>query len=144
MALIIDLNNSAVTAQGLAPQVLSTTVQGASVDMSNGEIDTNMILEVGALTIANITQLNVQAEESADGSTNWTLIPGMVLTVTATTAPANTHQVVRGLRTQQYVRANAKTLSATTTTGAFPVSVTFVSQKRIAPASGGFDRYPGT
>jgi ABC-type maltose transport system permease subunit len=69
----------------------------------------------------------------------------MAATITATTTATNLHQVVRGLRTQQFVRANANTLAATTTTGAFPVSAVLVSQRKyVTQGASGTDRFPSS
>lgn len=140
--IVIDLVNN-FTAAGLVPQTLTTTAQGGAIDGSNAEASLNMIVDVSVPTAANVTSLVVQAEECATTNGTFTVIPGMVVTVTATTAAANIHQVVRGLRTQRYFRANANTFAATTTTGAFPTCVQFVSQSRFQPATAtGADTYP--
>lgn len=154
MAELIDLVNQVQTVQALAPQVLAATTQGSSTDMSDCEYSTGAIVDVGAITVANVTSLVVQIEEwsgvtngTGNGGTTWAAIPGMVVTVTATTAGANTHQVVRGQRTQQFVRANAVTLAATTTTGAFPCSVEVIAQRKYVYPSGdnaGNDNYPSS
>ena len=127
---VLDLINEVVSVQGLTPQILTASVQGASQDFSDSDFAMNMIVDVSVPTIANVTSLVVQAEESTSGTGNWTVIPGMVVTVTATTAPSNLHQTVRGLRTQQYCRANAVTFSATTATGAFPTSASLIGQRK--------------
>jgi hypothetical protein len=144
--MLLDLVNQVISTPGIPPgHTLAVTTQGVSADFSDAEFSIGMIVDVdaAALTVANVTSLVVQCEESTDGSTNWTVIPGMVATVTAATAKANCHQVVRGQRTKQYVRGNANTLAATTTTGAFPVNATIISQRRYVGAIGGFDLYPG-
>lgn len=149
--MLLDLINQVLTAQGIPPQTLAATTQGASVALDNCEFSTGMIVDAGAITVANVTSLVVQLEEwsgltngSGNGGTTWAAIPGMVVTVTATTTAANLHQVVRGLRTQQFVRANAATLAATTTTGAFPVGVEIIAQKKYVNQGGGYDNYPST
>ena len=152
MGLIIDLVSDGLVQPGINNQILAATYQGGYQDGSNGEISLNLIVCASVPTIANVTQLNVQAEESTQTASTgtWTIIPSiagssMIITVTATTTTTNLLQVVRGLRTQQYYRANAATLSATTVTGAFPVSAVFVSMKRFAQGFGqqsGVDHYP--
>ena len=137
MALVIDLVNEALSVNALYPQSLAISAQGASQDFTNGEISTNMIVDVGAVGAAS-TGITVQCEESADGSTGWTVIPGMV--VSATTS--NTHQVVRGQRTHRYVRANAITVAGTTPS--FAVSAVIIAQKKISGTGGGYSRAPST
>ena len=149
---IIDLTNEGLIATGIGPQTLTASAQGASNDFSNGIDSTELVVQVNTLTVANVTSLVVQAEEwsgvtngTGNGGTTWAVIPGMVITVTATTTAANLLQAVRGLRTQQYVRANANTFSATTTTGAFPVSALLISQNKfIQQGKSGTDHYPST
>jgi hypothetical protein len=145
--MLVDLVNEVLCAQALPPQILTATAQGSAIDMSDCLAGTGAIIDVGAITAANVTSLVVQIEECATTNGTFTAIPGMVATITATTTPGNLHQVVRGLRTQQFARANAATFAATTTTGAFPVNVEIVAQKKyvgIAGQLGGFDNYPGT
>lgn len=144
MAIVIDLVHDAGSSLNIGPVVLSTTVQGASIDAYNLGVDTNMFLAVSCTNSLQVTQLNVQAEESTDGTNNWTLITGMVLTVTSL-GNSKAVQVARGLRTQRYLRANAITLSAVTTTGAFPASVVFVANSKYTPSTAsGADLYPST
>ncbi len=132
--MLVDLVNEVISVNGLLPQSLSGSTQGASADFSNGEISTHAILDVGAYSGTTMT---VQIEESVDGSTNWTAIPGMVFAaVTAT----GTHQVVRGLRTHRYVRANALTVNAT----AILASVEIIAQKKYSGTGGGYSRLPST
>jgi hypothetical protein len=140
--MLLDLVNESLDYQGLAPQTLTASAQGASNDFSNGENSLNMVVDIGTITTANVTSLVVQAEESSTGTGSWTVIPGMVVTVTATTTAANLHQKVRGLRSKQYARVNAITFSVTTTTGAFPISADLFSQKKQQPQSGGFSLSP--
>ncbi len=97
----------------------------------------NAIVDVGAYG-ANTTNLQVQIEESADGSTNWTAISGMVATATT----SNTHTVLQGLRTHRYVRANA--ISVQGTTPSVAVNVELISQKKISGSGGGYSRAPST
>ena len=150
--MLLDLVNECLVANGLN-QTLTATTQGASADFSDGIDSTNMIVNVGGMTTANVTSFVVQCEEwsgvtngTGNGGTTWAAIPGMVVTVTATTAASNILQLARGLRTQQYVRANANTLAVTTTTAAFTgVCVNIISQKKfIKQTDSGVDRYPST
>ncbi len=127
---VMDLINEVVSVQGITPQILAASAQGASQDFSDSDFAMNMIVDVSVPTAANVTSLVVQCEESTTGTGAWTVIPGMVLTFTATTTPANLHQTARGLRTAQYSRANAITFSATTATGAFPISAVLIGQRK--------------
>lgn len=146
--MLLDLVNEVITAQGLAPQVLTATAQGTAQDFSDAHVAMNAIIDVGAITTANVTSLVVQIEECATTNGTFVLIPGMIATATATTTAANLHQVVRGLRTSRYVRANAITFAVTTTTGAFPVSVELVSQRKLQGSGStlysGADLYPSS
>lgn len=154
MGLLIDLVNDTQSANGLFVTAQGVTTQGASNDFNDGEIATNMVVNVSLPTIANVTSLVVQAEEwsgvtngTGNGGTTWAAIPNMVVTVTATTTTANLRQIVRGLRTQQFARVNAITLAATTTTGAYSLCADLFSQKKIMAAAGaqpGYDRYPSS
>ena len=139
--LIVDLVNDGLIAQGISTLATGTT-QGVSNDGLNGEESLNMLVAVGPVT-GVISTINVCAEESTDGTT-YTQIPGMVLTVTVTTALANVQQATRGLRSNRYYRANLKTFTSTTTVSV-PASVTFISQKKMQPAAAtGADKYPTT
>lgn len=152
MGLIIDLVNESISVAGLNNVILAATTQGAYNDFSNGEVSLNMIVAASVPTIANVTSFVVQAEESTQTASTgtWTVIPSlagssMIITVTATTAATNLFQITRGLRSLQYARANAATFAATTVTGAFPVTVTFVSMKKFAQGPGqqsGVDHFP--
>src|SRR5436190_19739081 len=107
--MLLDLVNQVQTNRALAPQILTASAQGSAIDMSNCEFSTGAIIDVGSITTANVTSLVVQIEECATTNGTFVLIPSMVCTITATTTEANLHQVVRGQRTQRYVRANAIT-----------------------------------
>jgi len=139
--MLIDLVNEAQCSSALAPVVLAASTQGASIDLSNCEISTNAIVSVGAVG-ANSTAGTFQIEESADGSTNWTAIAGMSCSVTT----SNTVNVLRGLRTYKYVRANA--ITVTGTTPSFAGSVVIVSQKKYVKGAsvteGGYSRSPSS
>ncbi len=140
--LIIDLVNLGGGVQTLlSPQNLAASTQGSSFDAQNLDVATNAVLSIGAYG-ANTTNFAVQIEESSTGTGSWTAIPGMTFTAVTSTAGSNTTQVVRGLRSKQYVRANAN--SVTGTTASVYASVVLVSQGKIVPQAGGFDNYPST
>jgi hypothetical protein len=143
MAELIDLVNEVQVSQGLAPQVLAATAQGSALDFENGIISTQAILKVGAVG-ANSTALNVQIEECATTNGTFTLIPGMAFPQVTTTG--GNPLVVRGLRTQRYVRANAITITGTTPS--FAADVTILAQKKYSYGAsanaGGYDRSPSS
>lgn len=144
MGVIIDLVNDAQSSVGLVPQALSTSVQGASIDLSNCELATNMVIIAGVTNSLQVTALTVQFEESTDGSNNWTAVTGMTLTVTSL-GNSRAVQVARGLRTQRYGRVNAITLAAVTTTGSFLFAAEVICQKKYSPAGApGADLYPSS
>jgi hypothetical protein len=141
MGLVIDLVNDVTSVNALAPQALTASTQGSSNDFSNCEISTNAILDVGSFG-ANSTSLTVQIEESATGTGSWTAIPNMVFTAVTT---SNQHQVVRGLRTHRYCRANAITVSGTTPS--IEANVEIIAQNKYVAVSGqqgGYSRSPST
>lgn len=60
----------------------------------------------------------------------------------AQVAAANTRQVVRGLRTKRYARANATAVGGTTPS--FTLAVEILAQKKYVEAGGGYDRSPSS
>lgn len=90
----------------LRPQVATTSVNGSAVD-TKGYNSAAVLLEVGAVSGTSPT-LNVKIQESTDGSTGWTDIPGAAFTqVTA----ADNSQILRvegiGTSRKRYLRAVA-------------------------------------
>jgi len=156
--MLLDFNNEAIRTFQFNNVTLAATSQGASFDAASaGDMEFSIAMQLIASvpTTANVTSLVVQAEESPTGTGSWTIISGvasadygitqMILTVTATTTNANLFQCIMGLRTQRYVRMNANTLAATTTTGAFGLSGFLVSGKHLqasASNQGGFSTSP--
>jgi hypothetical protein len=157
---LLDLNNEALSFPCINNAILAATTQSPTngLDWENGEYSLNMVVAAQVPTAANVTNLVLQAEESDNATTTgpWSIVSGvasaqygitqMILTVTATTAPANLYQQIMGLRTKRYVRINASALAATTTTGAFPVTALLFSQKKLWPTgvtgAGGVSRSP--
>lgn len=139
--MLVDLVNEVQTSIGLSPAVITDTSQGTAVDFSNGEISTQAIIKCGVRS-AGTTTLTIQIEESTATNTGFTLIPGMSATLTT----SNTLVVVRGLRTNRYVRANAVTVTGTTPSAA--VDVVILAQKKYSAGSGvsnaGYSRSPST
>jgi hypothetical protein len=157
--MLLDYVNETLRSFQFNNVTLAATSQGASADWAtsgDGEFSIAMQLIASVPTVANVTNLVVQAEESPSGTGSWTVISGvnsadygitqMILTVTATTAGANLFQAIMGLRTQRYVRMNANTFAATTATGAFGLSGFLISGKKRQPGfgtgEGGFSRSP--
>jgi hypothetical protein len=131
-----DLTNASGGA-GIRPQSLAATFQGASIDMQNGEVATNMIVELGAFSPGSSISLQIQAEEwNGQAGSTWTAIPNMILSVTG----SNQRQVLLGLRTYRYLRANAVTVGGTT--AAYNVAVEFLAQPKSESQSGGYSRSP--
>ena len=117
MQAIIDLEKGAVVAQ-LAAAGTKTNGNTSAVDMNNGDLSTNAILDIGDATSGG----SVQLAESDDQST-WSNL-GDPFTITASTS-TNTIQVKRVLRTKRYVRA---TLSGQS--GALVYGLVLVAQKK--------------
>jgi hypothetical protein len=145
--ILIDLVNEVQSAGALGPATVTASTQGNSFDFSNCKEPLGMIVDVGAITVANVTSMVVQCEESTNGISNWTAITNppagiMAVTVTATTTPGNLHQVARGMRRYQYVRANAITVSGTTP--GFPLNVEIIGQKEYVVQASGADLFPSS
>jgi len=130
--LIIDLAHDAVI--GSWVQSVTGPVTGPVLDMANGTAALNAIFATGPGTTPNA---QLQIEESADGLTNWTAIPGLVFPAVTT---ANQQVAQMGLRQKRYVRPNFPAASGTTAG-----SVLLISQKHQVPGAGGdggYDTYP--
>jgi hypothetical protein len=142
-SLLIDLVNNALVAPFNATGITVST-QGASADFHTANAPNSTDAIINVVGTGSVTTGIVQIEESTDGSTNWTVIPGMVATFTVTTAAANVLQMVRGQRSKRYVRANAVTVTApTTATGA--LNVLIIGQKGHTPVTAsGADLYPSS
>lgn len=135
--MLIDLVNQVKSVNALAPQNLTQSVQGTYQDFSNCKISTGAIIDIGAFG-ANATNVQVQIEESSLTNSGWTAIPGMVQSgITATG-----HFVLRGQRTQRYVRANA--ISVQGTTPSVYCNVEVIAEYEYAGSGGGYSRSPST
>lgn len=137
MGYLVDLVNETLNSAALTPQAITGTTQGSALDYSNAELSTNALLTGGAVSGSGAS-LNIQIEESAD-QTTWALIPGMAFTAVTT---STNHQVVRGLRTHRYVRANAITVAGTTPS--LTVAVEIIAQKKYTGTGGGYSRSPSS
>lgn len=135
--MLIDLVNEVVGGASFFPEALTAPAAGTALDLSNGEVSTQAILDVGTVSGTTPT-LNVQIEESDDQAT-WTAIPNMTF---AQVTAASTRQVVRGLRTKRYARANATAVGGTTPS--FTLAVEILAQKKYVGVGGGYDRSPSS
>lgn len=95
---INDLASAAVVAAGLNPTTLSSSANGSSVDLGNGDGPCFAIQHVGDLDDEGT--LDGKIQESADGS-SWSDISGATFTQVAA---ANNLQVIRFTRTKRYLR----------------------------------------
>lgn len=129
--MLIDLVNEALVVNALAPVVLAASAQGSSKDFKEAKISTNAIISVGVYGV-NTTNAQVQIEESADGSTNWAAIPGMVQSAITQAG----QYLLRGQRTYRYIRANAISVQGTTPSVALNVSVLGEKEYVGSPAGG--------
>lgn len=137
MQLLVDIVNGIEVDQGLKAQTLTGTAAGSVVDLSNCQESCNAVVNVGTIA-AGGTSVAVKVQECATTTGTFTDIAGMdtgAITTAGVTA-------IRGARAQRYVKAFA--YSAIGQTVSIPASVEFVNQKKISPATGGYDRYPSS
>ncbi len=132
--LIIDLTQ-AVVQPALYPSVVNATGTGSAIDMEQGEVALNAVVNVGACTGSGGAA--VQIEECSTTNGTYTAISGLVFGASAITT--NTQTAGVGLRTQRYVRYNVTALTATSFVG----GITLVSQARMAQTPG-YSRYPSS
>ena len=136
---LVDLVNGAQNSLGLASQAYTVSTQGDPVDFKNCENSLNAVLNAGTFG-ANSTGATVKIQECATTNGTFTDITGMAFTAITTTVSAV--QAVRGIRSMRYVRVNAITVSGTTASINF--GVTIHSQLRYSGTGGGYDRSPST
>lgn len=154
--MLIDLVNECKSVNGLTPQDLTQSTQGAFQDFSNCKIATAAIIDVGAFG-ANTTNLQIQIEEnSLSSGGTWTVINGVGVSsingtaqttaITQMIASAITtsaqHIVLKGQRQHRYVRANAVSVQGTTP-GVF-ANVEIISELQFAGTGGGYSRLPSS
>jgi hypothetical protein len=119
---IQDIANEIILGVGLAPQTITTSSNGSSGDMINGDGPCFAIQQVGTVSGTNPT-LAGKIQESADGS-SWSDISGA--TFTSVTASSN-YQCINFERTKRYVRY-VGTVGGTSPS--FAVAVVISQQKK--------------
>jgi hypothetical protein len=134
--MLIDLVNEVVSGASFFAAARTANANGNGIDMANGLVSTNAVLNVGSVSGTTPT-LDVKMQES-DDNTTFTNIPGANFTqVTA----SNAFQVIRFLRSKRYRRAVA-------TIGGTPPSFTFgvevYGQTKHSGTGGGYDRSPSS
>jgi hypothetical protein len=140
-SVIVDLIPS-IGGPTIVPQSLNTTTTGAAVDMAMGEIATNCIIDVGAVT-GTTPSISGQIEQSTTSASGgpWTIIPG-INTFNITSSSPN-EIILLGQRTYRWARLNI-----TTSSGTSPVvliSATFKAQNKSSPAgTTGYSRSPNS
>jgi hypothetical protein len=150
MAVLIDLINEVLGTQLLGLTVTTSGVSGGTyADYSDANDALGAYVAVASTTIPQttaITSFNLQIQECSTTNGTYTLIPGMSCTVTSTTAVTNLLQVMRGLRTSQYIQCSVVT--ATGGTISLPFAVIAVGQKKfmqgVGVTGGGYSRYPSS
>lgn len=136
---VVDLVNEAISAQALH-QAVTTTTQGTYQDFHDSNISLNAFLSVGAVS-GTSPSVTIQIEESNTTNSGFTVIPNMIFAAVTTTS--TTPQVIRGLSSKQYVRANAVTVSGTSPS--VDADVILVSNRVKYPDSAtGSDQYPSS
>src|SRR5262245_36795255 len=95
-----DLANQPILGAGLTPQTVTTTINGPAGDMIHGDGPCFAIQQVGTVTGTSPT-LAGKIQESADGSTGWTDIPGAAFTTVTTSTNI---QAIAFERTKRYLR----------------------------------------
>jgi hypothetical protein len=143
---IIDLPHDALVNTNIPPNTYTATTQGVAFDMSQCELLTNAIVNVGAVSVALNSTVQIQLEEcSITNSTGtWTLIPGTgSLTTIATVTTTNQAPILlAGMRTQRYARLNAITVTGTTPSVAICGDI--VSQQKYTNPGTGYSRSPSS
>lgn len=136
--IFLDVGNSALVTPSFAPVVLTTTTNGAPVDLvdSNANV-ASALLDVGAVNATSGT-CDVKMQECATTNGTWSDIPGATFAQVTTSGVAGVSgsQVISFQRQKRYVRAYA-VLGGTFTNMLIGVSV--FSQRAVTPdAKGGW------
>lgn len=137
--LLVDLKNEVQSGASFYAGTTNATGAGTHVDLENGHVATNAVLNVG---VFSGTTVNVKMQESnvtTATSTDWTDITGGAFTAFTGT----TREILVFQRSKRYVRANVGTFSGTSIT--FAVEV--FAQRKVAPYGStyaGYDRSPST
>lgn len=136
---IIDLQYGAVV-EPLYSSGSQTNGNGSAKDLINGDLSTNLMLDIGTAT----GDATVKAQESDDQS-SWSDISDASFTVTGGGVSTGTIQTKRVLRTKRYVRG---AVSGVTTTVNFGLTV--IAQKKYtydpdaSVGNSGVDKSPGS
>lgn len=134
---IIDLQTAAVVGS-LYNAGGQTNGNGSAVDLNNGDLSTNLVLNAGTVGSDGVT---VKAQES-DDQTTWTDISGASFTLNSGGGSAGV-QVKRVLRSKRYVRGSTSGVTATTN-----FSLDVIAQKKFvydaANDNSGVDKSPSS
>jgi hypothetical protein len=134
--IVIDLPNEAVVG-ALFNAGSQTNANGSAVDLNNGDVSTNLVLNAGAVGSDGVT---VKAQESDDQAT-WSDISGGSFTLNST--GGNSVQTKRVLRAKRYARGVTSGVTAATN-----FSLLVVAQKQYVYDSTndntGVDKSPST
>jgi hypothetical protein len=95
-----DFARQAILNVGLTPRTVTTTTQGPAGDLLAGDGRCFAVQQVGAVSGTTPT-LAGKIQESADGASGWTDIPGATFTTVTT---ADNVQAITFDRTLRYVR----------------------------------------
>lgn len=140
---VINLSNQALTANNIVPNIYTGTTQGTFVDMSSAKILTQALILMGTFT-ANTTSVSVQLEECSTTNGTFTKIPDLDASAKAicTITASNTFAYIQGLRTSQYCRLNA--LTVTGTTASVYMAGALIEQLEFTGTGGGYTRSPSS
>lgn len=102
-----DLSSQLSTVVSVAPQVSTTTVVGASVDLRGFDSAVvNVALGIGGITFTGTNRIDVLLEHSNDGST-WTPVTGAMVQVTPGAIPV-VNGVVRSFQAAHPAPSNTE------------------------------------
>jgi hypothetical protein len=118
-----DVADQAILGAGLSPQTITGNTNGAAGDMISGDGLCFAIQQIGTVS-GTAPTLAGKIQESADGSTGWTDIPGAAFTTV--TSSINT-QALAFDRTKRYLRY-AATVGGTSPS--FAIAVIISQQKK--------------
>lgn len=117
-----DISSNALLQSGLTSRNITSSVNGGTVDMIQGDGRCCAIQQIGAVT-GTAPSLAGKIQESSDG-TNWTDIAGA--TFTAVTASDNV-QAISFDRTKRYMRYAS---AVTGTSPNFQIAVVIIEQRK--------------
>ena len=114
--------------KNLLPTLLRTaTATGSAVDLLGVKSGISFILDCGAATVGTLPTMDVKIQDSADGSTGWADVTGMVFTQVTTVASSQTLGIANG-KTKRYVRAVGTIGGSATPTFSYSVNALAVSE----------------